>query len=64
MMDLSHLLLERQFQTNILRLSGNTLIVTLETIFETIAYASQHGVIELLFIEEYYLPYFFEDDEF
>ena len=59
--DLSHLLLERQFQMNILRLSGNTQMVTLETMFETITYASQQGIIEILFLEEYYLPYFFDD---
>ena len=41
---------------NILRLAGNTQIVTLEAMFETIAYASQHGIIELLLIEENYLP--------
>jgi hypothetical protein len=58
------LALEIQFQMNLLRLAGKTQIVTLENIFETISYASQNGISDLLFLEEDYLPHLFGDEAF
>jgi hypothetical protein len=55
---------EKRFQYNLLKLSGNTSGVYIETIFEFISYASQNKIIDVYFVEEQYLNVFYNNDEF
>lgn len=55
---------EKQFHYNLMRLCGTTEAIGVESIFEVISYSSQQGIIELYFVEEQYLIFFYNDDEF
>ena len=53
---------EKRFQYNLLKLSGNTIVVYIETIFEFISYVSQNEIIDVYFIEEQYLNIFYNNE--
>ena len=55
---------EKRFQYNLLKLSGNTIVVYIETIFEFISYVSQNEIIDVYFVEEEYLNVFYNNGEF
>jgi hypothetical protein len=55
---------ENRFQMNLLRLAGKTEILTIDVIFEVIAFISYNGIADLHLVEEEYLSCFFNDDIF
>ncbi len=55
---------EKQFQINLLRLSGKTNVINLETILDTMSFISNNSIEDALFIEQNYLGNLFENKDF
>jgi len=54
---------ENKFILNLTRLSGSISAITIDCMFETLAYIDEHAIIEAQFIEANYLGSLFNDDE-
>lgn len=55
---------EKRFQMNLLRLAGQTSVVTVEVMLETVSYITNNSIEEALFIEQSYLGNLFDNEDF